>query len=148
VTDFVEITVDKFIFKAAVDRLYSRDGVWVLEESGPVRLGITDYEQQRNGDAAFVHVKPAGTKLKPGDEWAEIETIKATVSFASPLAGTIVETNGLLASSPEIVNQEPYGSGWMAVIEPADWSESRKTLLEAAAYQAMVKTQAEQELQA
>ncbi len=146
--DFLELTVDKFIFKTAADRLYSRDGVWVLEENGRVRVGITDYEQQRNGDVAFVHLKPEGTNLAIGDEFAEIETIKATVSFASPLAGRILETNGSLGPSPEIVNQEPYAGGWIALIEPSDWPESRKTLLDAAAYQALVKTQAEEELQA
>ena len=62
--EYLETTVDKFIFRVATDRLYSRDGVWVLEpaEGGRVRLGLTDYLQQRNGDVAFVHLKPVGTR--------------------------------------------------------------------------------------
>lgn len=147
-TAFLEVNVDKFIFRVAADRLYSRDGVWVLEENGRVRIGITDYEQQRNGDVAFVHLKPGGTVLAVGNELVEIETIKATMSFASPLAGKIVEINSRLEASPEIVNQEPYGGGWLALMEPADWFEAKKTLLDAAAYQAVVKSQAEEELQA
>ncbi len=91
--EFLETTVDKFIFKVATDRLYSAEGIWVLEEGARVRIGVTDYPQQRNGDVAFVHLKPVGTRLAAGDEIGEVETIKATVSFASPVAGTIVEIN-------------------------------------------------------
>ena len=89
--EYLETTVDKFIFRVATDRLYSPDGVWVFwvepEEDGRVRVGLTDYLQQLNGDVAFVHVKPVGTKLAAGDEFAEIETIKATVSLFSPVGG-------------------------------------------------------------
>lgn len=145
-TEFLETTVDKFIFKVATDRLYSPVGVWVLEENGRVRLGVSDYQQQLNGDVAFVHVKPAGTSLASGDELAEIETIKANVSLLSPLAGRIVETNVRLDASPEIVNEEPYAGGWLAVVEPADWPAARAALVDAAAYLAVMKAQAEEEL--
>lgn len=145
-TEFLETTVDKFIFKVATDRLYSPEGVWVLEENGRVRLGVTDYQQQLNGDVAFVHVKPAGTRLASGDELAEVETIKANVSLLSPLAGTIVETNGRLDASPEVVNEEPYAGGWLAVVEPADWPAARAALLDAAAYLLVMKAHAEEEL--
>ena len=89
-----------------------------------MRIGLTDYLQQLNGDVAFAHVKPVGTKLAAGDEFAELETIKANVSLFSPVSGTVVEINPDLDLSPEIINQEPYGKGWLAVIEAADW-ESR-----------------------
>ena len=88
--EYLEATVDKFIFQVATDRLYSPDGVWALAEGNRVRVGFTDYLQQHNGDVAFVHVKPAGTKLAAGDEVAELETIKANVSLfrrsAEPLS--------------------------------------------------------------
>ena len=86
--EFLETTIDKFIFRVAMDCLYSGDGVWVLESGrdGRVRLGLSDYVQHRNGDAAFVHLKPIGTRLSSGDEFAELETIKATLSLISPLA--------------------------------------------------------------
>ena len=104
--DYLETTLDKFIFKVATDRVYGPEGVWVLAEPGGsrVRLGISDYQQQRSGDMAFVHLKPVGTLLGPGDEFAEIETIKATASLPSPVAGTVVECNRDLASAPETVN--------------------------------------------
>jgi glycine cleavage system H protein len=145
---FLEMTVDKFIFKVATDRLYSPEGVWVLEENGGnrVRLGITDYQQQLNGDMAFVHLKPVGTNLGQGDEFAEIETIKATTGFPSPVAGTVVECNSGLQSTPEAVNQEPYGNGWFAILETADWQTDRARLLSAEAYLAAIRKQAEEEL--
>jgi glycine cleavage system H protein len=146
--EFLETTIDKFIFRVAADRLYSCDGVWVLArgEGGPVELGLTDYVQQRSGDVAFVHLKPAGTRLPSGDEFAEVETIKATLSVAAPLAGEIVEVNPALEPSPEKVNEDPYGNGWLVRMQPADWQAGRANLLDPQAYFALMRTQAEEEL--
>ncbi len=146
--EFLETTVDKFIFRVATDRLYSADGIWVLEsaEDGRVRLGLTDYLQQQSGDVAFVHLKPAGTSLAVGAEFAELETIKATLSLASPVAGEVVEANARLDLAPETVNDDPYGKGWLAVIVPADWQTDRLKLLDADAYLAAMRSQAEEEL--
>lgn len=144
--EYLETTIGKFIFKVATDRLYSPEGVWVQEMGGQARLGITDYQQQLGGDIAFVHLRPPGTKLLSGDDFAEVETIKATISFQSPAAGEVVEVNQELDRTPETVNQEPYGKGWLAVIQPADWPSARTTLLDAAAYLALMQTQAQKEL--
>jgi glycine cleavage system H protein len=150
VQQYLETTVDKFIFRVATDRLYSPDGVWAfwpeVQGNGRVRLGLTDYLQQRNGDVAFAHVKPVGTKLALGDELAEIETVKANVSLVSPISGTVVEINPDLDLSPEIINQEPYGKGWLATVEPADWESQRSKLLDPHAYLSAIQLQAEQEL--
>ena len=145
---YLETTVDKFIFKVATDRTYTPVGIWVLEEEGGnrVRLGISDYQQQLNGDMAFVHLKPIGTALGQGDEFAEIETIKATTSFPSPVAGKIVEINRSLDLSPELVNQDPYGRGWLVVIEGADLQADRAIVLDADAYLAAMRSQAAKEL--
>lgn len=145
-TEFLEMTIDKFVFKVATDRLYSAEGVWILEEGGRLRLGMTDYQQQRNGDVAFVHGKPAGTSLAAGDEFVEIETIKTTISFHAPVAGRIVEGNPVLDAAPETINDSPYGKGWLVVLEPADGSADRKALLDAEAYLAAMRSQAEEEL--
>lgn len=148
--EYLEATVDKFIFRVATDRLYSADGVWAFwlesQENGRVRVGLTDYLQQLNGDVAFAHVKPVGTKLVAGDEIAEIETIKATVSLIAPVSGTLVEANGDLELSPELINQEPYGKGWLAVIEVTNWETDRAGLLEPQAYLSAMRSQAEEEL--
>ncbi len=68
--DFLETTVDKFTFKVATDRFYSSEGVWAKEENGQVRIGLSDFVQQRSGDVAFADVKPAGTTLAAGDDVA------------------------------------------------------------------------------
>jgi glycine cleavage system H protein len=145
--NFLEAMIDKFIFRVATGRAYSPDGIWVLEEGDTrVRLGISDYQQQLNGDVAFVHPKPAGTVLRRGDEFAEVETIKATTSFSSPVSGQVIEMNEGLKQTPELVNQDPYGQGWLAVIELADTQAERAVLLDADAYLALISKQAEEEL--
>jgi glycine cleavage system H protein len=149
-SEYLETTIDKFIFRVAADRLYSSDGMWALwvesQGSGRVRIGLTDYVQQLNGDVAFVHVKPVGTGLAVGDEVAELETIKAIVGLCSPVSGRVVEVNADLDLSPEIVNQEPYGKGWLAVIEAADWEVDRAKLLDPRAYLSAMQSQAREEL--
>jgi glycine cleavage system H protein len=148
--EYLETTIDKFIFRVATDRLYSPDGVWAFwvesQGNGQIRVGLTDYLQQLNGDVAFVHVKPVGTKLVAGDELAELETIKANVSLFTPVSGTVVEINPDLDLSPEVVNQEPYSKGWLAIIEAADWQSERAKLLDAQAYMSAMQSQAEEEL--
>jgi glycine cleavage system H protein len=146
VQNYLETTVDKFVFRVATNCLYSPEGVWVLAQGNQVRLGMTDYVQQRGGDVAFAHIKPVGTKLAAGDEFAELETIKANVSLLSPVGGTVVEINPALDLSPEIANQEPYGKGWLAVIEATDWESDRAKLLDPNAYLLEMKRQAEKEL--
>ena len=123
--EYLETTVDKFVFRVAADRLYSCDGVWVLETSdaGRVRLGLSDFVQQRSGDAAFVHLKPVGTRLAAGDEFGELETIKANLSLIAPLAGEIVEVNKDLDLNPENINEDPYGKGWLLKIKMSDPAE-------------------------
>ena len=95
---------------------------------------------------AFVKVKPIGTKLERGDEFAEIETVKVNVSFPSPVRGTIVEVNRSLMDAPELINQEPYGKGWLAVVELSKAEDALSHLLDAQAYLAIVKGQAEAEM--
>jgi len=149
-SEYLETTVDKFIFRVATDRLYTPDGVWAFwlesEGNGRVRVGLTDYLQQLNGDVAFAHIKPVGTKLTAGDEIAEIETIKATVSLIAPVSGTVVEANPDLEVSPELINQEPYGKGWLAVLEVTNWETDQAKLLDPQAYLSAMRSQAEEEL--
>jgi glycine cleavage system H protein len=148
--EYLETTFDKFTFRVATDRLYSPEGTWVfwVQQAGGsrVRIGLTDYLQQHSGDVAFVHVQPPGTKLAAGKELAEIETIKAILSLPSPVEGTVVEVNRDLDTTPEMVNQDPYHQGWLAVMEVANWEADRAKLLEPSAYFAVMRSQVEQEL--
>ncbi|MHB1036556.1 MAG: glycine cleavage system protein H [Pirellulales bacterium] len=145
--EVLETTVDKFIFRVATGRLYGPEGVWVLEEGDRVRVGVTDYLQQLNGDVTFVHLKPPETSLAMGDEFAEVETIKATVSLYAPLKAKVVAINGDLERAPETINQDPYGKGWLAVLEPTDWRTDRAKLLTAEVYLSAMRSQAERELE-
>ena len=146
--EYLEMTADKFTFRVATDRLYSAGGVWLLPEPGSkrVRVGVADYLQQHNGDVAFANVKPVGTRLAAGDQFAEIETIKAMVDLRAPISATIVEVNAALNMSPESINQAPYEAGWLAVIEPSAWDAERSNLLGPAAYFAVMQAQVQEDL--
>jgi glycine cleavage system H protein len=145
VTEFLETSVDKFIFRVATDRFYNSEGVWVKEEKRGVRIGLSDFVQQRSGDVAFAEIKPVGTTLAFGDELAVIETIKVNIEYTSPVTGKIVEVNPAMAEAPEAINQDPFGEGWLAVIEPADWAADRNRLLGSQAYFVRMRGEAEEE---
>ncbi len=144
-TEYLETNVDKFIFKVATDRYYNSQGVWTKPEGNQVRLGLSDFLQQRSGDVAFAEVKPEGTVLSFGDEVALIETIKVNISLSSPVNGKVLEVNPDMEAAPESINQDPYGRGWLAVIETPDWEADRARLLDAQAYFVRMKGEAEEE---
>ncbi len=145
-TEYLETTVDKFLFRVATDRFYNSTGVWALLVGDRVRIGLSDFLQQRSGDIAFVDVQTAGTVLKVDEEAAAIETIKVNVSLPSPLAGTVVAVNPALESAPETINQDPYGEGWLCEIEPVHWEADRAGLLDPPSYFAGMKREAEDEV--
>ena len=147
-SEYLETTADKFTFRVATDRLYTAEGLWVKAEApGRVRVGLGDFLQQRSGDLAFLSVKPPGTKLVAGDDFADMETVKVTQALPSPVAGAVVEANAALELTPEVVNQDPYESGWLAVLEISNWDAERSRLLEPQAYFAVMQKQVEQEVQ-
>ena len=144
--DFLEVTIDKFTFRVDTSCLYSSEGVWARIEGGLVMLGLSDYVQQRSGDIAFIDVKPAGTVLALGDEFASIETVKANVMLASPVSGKIILVNPALEIKPELINQSPFGEGWVCEVEAdnldADWID----MMDADAYFTKMKSEAEEEV--
>ncbi len=143
--DLLEATVYKFTFKVALDRLYTPEGVWARYEEGRLRVGLSDFAQQRSGDVAFAEIKPVGTQVKTGEEIAGIETIKVNLGVGSPAAGRIVEINLVVEAEPETINLDPYGKGWLACIEPLDWENDRRGLMEARDYFEYMKRLAEDE---
>ena len=144
-TDYLETTIDKFTFKVAVDRWYSPEGVWAKEEGGLIRLGLSDYLQQRSGDIAFVDVKPDGMVLAVEDEVASIETIKVNTTLLSPVAGKVERVNPEMETAPEKINQDPFGEGWLCEIEASNWDNDSAGLLDAPAYFTQMKQEAEEE---
>jgi glycine cleavage system H protein len=144
--DTIELTVDKFIFRFPGDLRYAESGLWIRQEHGLIRVGLSDFMQQRNGDIAFANLTPTGSTLDVGDEIASIETVKTNISLPSPVKGKIVEVNSILEESPELINQEPYGRGWMAVVQPENLEQDLGLLMTAKAYSNLAKQQAEAEL--
>lgn len=144
--DYLEFQVDKFTFRIATDRLYSREGMWVKIDGMNATIGISDYLQQRSGDMAFIEVKPAGEFVASGEELVVIETIKVNISLGSPVTGKVLEVNPAMETSPDVINQDPYGLGWIAVISLSGDKSSLETLLDAESYHSRSKQEAEQEV--
>jgi glycine cleavage system H protein len=116
---------------------YSKDHEWAREEDGKVRVGITDYAQDALGDVVFVELPHTGDRISLGGTFGEVESTKSVSELYAPVAGTIVEVNGDLADSPERLNDDPYGEGWICVIEPDDVAQLA-TLLDAEAYRELI----------
>lgn len=120
------------------DRRYTDQHEWaILEEDGLVRVGITDYAQDALGDVVFVDLPATDTAVEAGTMVAEVESTKSLAEVYAPIAGVIVRVNGALTTTPELINQEPYGAGWFIVIDPAD-AGAVDGLLDAAAYEALI----------
>lgn len=117
---------------------YSPDHEWVRVEDGRARTGITDYAQDALGDVVFVDLPEVGTQVERGVNVAEVESTKSVSEIYAPLSGTIVEVNADLADNPEKLNDEPYGEGWIFVIEPVDEAQLAE-LLDAEGYRALIE---------
>lgn len=107
---------------------YTKEHEWVRLESGVGTVGITDYAQDQLGDIVFVELPAAGTSVKQMEKFGEIESVKAVSELYSPVTGEVVEANETLASGPELVNDDPFGEGWMVRIRLSDPSEIEKLL--------------------
>lgn len=119
------------------DLRYSTDHEWARSEEGRVRVGITDFAQDTLGDVVFVDLPEVGTTVTAGATFGEVESTKSVSDLYAPVSGTIVEVNAELADAPNRINDDPYGEGWIIVIEPSDPAEL-DALLDAAGYQQLV----------
>ena len=125
---------------AIPDRLrYSTDHEWVSVEGATARIGITDYAQDALGDVVFVDVPAVGRSVKAGESMSEVESTKSVSDIYAPVSGTISAVNDALASSPDALNRDPYGEGWICEIEMSDPAEV-DALLDAAGYRALVES--------
>ena len=120
------------------DLRYSTDHEWVRVEDGKVRIGITDYAQDALGDVVYVEVPEVGSAVASKAKVSEVESTKSVSDIYAPVSGTIVEVNTDLADGPERLNEDPYGEGWICVIEPTDPIEM-DVLLSADAYRQLVE---------
>ncbi|MDO9289530.1 MAG: glycine cleavage system protein GcvH [Thermodesulfovibrionales bacterium] len=105
------------------DVKYHKEHTWVKVSGKKATVGITDYAQDALGDIVYIDLPEPDTTVEANSELSEIESTKATSSVISPVSGTVIEVNDDLSESPEIINEEPYGKGWIAVLEIEDVSE-------------------------
>jgi glycine cleavage system H protein len=120
------------------DLRYTKDHEWAKQEGKRYRVGITAYAQEQLGDVVFVELPKVGAKVTAKQSFGVVESVKAVSDLFAPLSGEIVEVNGELPTAPQVVNQDPYGKGWMIVIAPSkadEWNE----LLSAAQYEQFLK---------
>lgn len=117
------------------DRLYHKGHLWAKKEAdGSVLVGITDYAQQQLESVIFVDMPAAGAHFAQGESCASIESVKVTSEALMPLAGTVLAVNDALADTPELLNDDPYGAGWLIRVQPDD--AALPDCMDAAAYAA------------
>ncbi len=133
-SEYLTTTYDKFELRVHKGFYYTRDDLWVSVENGKAKVGVSDYLQRTSGDVAFIEVAKPGSAVEKNREFATVESAKTTVALLSPLSGKIDETNGNLTGKPELVNSDPYGEGWLAVIIPRNFEDDRMLLLSAEDY--------------
>jgi len=123
--------------QVASDRRYSQDHEWALMDAdGRVRIGISDFAQDALGDIVYVELPEVGSSFGVGDSMCEVESTKSVSDVFAPVSGTVEEVNDALTERPELLNADPYGGGWIAVIAPSDPDEFQQ-LMDAAAYEAL-----------
>jgi len=108
------------------DLRYTREHEWAKREGDKVRVGITHYAQEQLGDVVFVELPAVGTKMTSKKTFGVVESVKAVSDLYAPISGEVVETNAALVKTPELVNRDPYGQGWMLVVKPSgpgDWDQ-------------------------
>ena len=118
------------------DLAYSSDHEWIRRSGGTVRIGITDYAQDALGDVVFVQVPSVGTMVAKGQSFSEVESTKSVSDIYAPVSGKVTVVNDALGNTPELVNSDPYGEGWICEIEMSDDTELGD-LLDAAGYSAL-----------
>jgi len=116
---------------------YTKEHEWIELNGKRAKVGITDHAQSELGDVVFVELPAVGSALKRGDSLGTVESVKAVSDVFAPLGGVVVEVNSELEESPETINADPHGAGWLVVLEVSDPSEV-DALLDAAAYEKVV----------
>jgi glycine cleavage system H protein len=120
---------------------YTKEHEWVRDEgNGRARVGITDFAQDALGDVVYVDVPEVGTSVAANQPFSEVESTKSVSDVYAPVSGSVVERNSALEEHPELVNEQPYGDGWIVTLEMSDAAEL-DSLMDAAAYRTLVEQQ-------
>jgi glycine cleavage system H protein len=117
---------------------YTKDHEWVRVEGSRARVGITDYAQDALGDVVYVDLPEIGAEVTADNAFGEVESTKSVSDVFSPVSGTIVERNPLVDEHPELVNEQPYGDGWLIAIDLSDPSQL-DALMDSVAYSSLVE---------
>jgi glycine cleavage system H protein len=123
-------------FEVPDDCRYLETHEWARTEDGTVRVGISDFAQDELGDVVFVELPEAGTEVTAGEAFGVVESIKAVSDLYAPVSGTVEATNERLFDEPELVNEDPFGDGWMLAVDPAG---EEGDLLSAAEYRDQIE---------
>jgi glycine cleavage system H protein len=124
------------------DLKYSREHEWALVEGKVATVGITDFAQDKLGDIVFVELPAVGDKVTKDEAMGVVESVKAVSDVYSPVSGTVIEINDDLPDSPDMINEDPYGDGWIVKIQMSDPTDL-EDLMDAEAYEAFVAEQEE-----
>lgn len=108
---------------------YSREWMWVKIEDRRARIGVTDYAQKQMREIVFAELPGVGADVRRGEPFGTLESVKAVSDLVSPLSGRVVEVNDRVSERPELINEDPYGEGWLIVVEPANLEEDLKALM-------------------
>ena len=119
------------------DLCYTREHEWARVEGSRVTVGITDYAQGQLGDVVYVELPVQGDRVRAGESFGVIESVKAVSDLFAPISGEVLEVNGQLTDHPEWVNKDPYGKAWLLVVSMEDPKE-REALLDSAGYEAFI----------
>jgi len=122
------------------DLRYTKDHEWVRIEGERGTVGITQHAQKQLGDVVFLELPEVGRALRVGEGFGTVESVKAVSELFAPMAGEVIEANAALAASPEAINSDPYGKGWMMVVKLSD-PAAAAGLMDAAAYKAFVESE-------
>ena len=116
-------------FEVAKDLYYSKDWMWVKVEDGKVRIGVTDYAQKQLREIVFAELPNMGDNIVKGETFGTVESVKSVSDLVAPVSGKIEETNNKVSNSPEILNEDPYGEGWILLVSPSSLKNELKTLM-------------------
>ena len=120
------------------DVRYTKEHEWARSEGSRVRVGITDFAQDALGDVVYVDLPAVGARVEAHQPLGEVESTKSVSDVYSPVSGTVTDRNSSLEDRPELVNEQPYGEGWLVVIDPSD-PDPLDPLMDAAAYRSLVE---------
>jgi glycine cleavage system H protein len=109
---------------------YSKDYFWVKIENGKARMGITDYAQKQLREIVYAELPSVGETIKQNEPFGSVESVKAVSDLIAPLSGTIEKVNEEVTSKPELLNEDPYGKGWLLVVTPSNLDEELKNLMD------------------